>query len=351
MIVQRYVLTSLTKVFIASALVLYGVMFIVEWIRIGRFVSISDIDIFFFAMVPMAVFVLPMALLFSVLLVLERLSTESEIIAMKASGVHSRTLYLPIIILSIICMVAQMAVSTYFGPLSMGKIQARLIQKAPEKIYAFLKEREFDDTFKGITIYIESINQVQRELKNIFIETTGSRRSVITADTGTIDVTPSGIMMKLIGGSMFTNTSTALRYITFDEYVFSIDANFGRQLSIRSYKSATQPVLKQMIRENPRPKWIKEYHNRFSFPVLNIILGLIGISFGIQRPRSPRFTGFIVGISTILGYYIVFIFADRAVKGELLDPLIGAWIPNVIFCLVLITIWLWRKYGFGKGGI
>ena len=351
MIVLRYVLTSLTKVFLASALVLYGVMFVVEWIRIGKFVSISDVDIFFYAMVPMAIFVLPMALLFSVLLVLERLSTESEIIAMKASGVHYRTLYLPIIALSFLCMAAQMAVSTYFGPLSMGKIQERLVQKAPEKIYAFLKEREFDNTFKGLTLYIESINQVQKELKNVFIETTGSEGAVITADTGTIDIIPSGIMMRLTGGSMFMNTGTALRYITFDEYVFSIEANFGRKLSIRTHKSATQSQLRQLIKENPRPKWIKEYHNRFSFPVLNIILGLIGISFGIQRPRSPRFTGFIVGISTILGYYMVFIFADRAVKGGLLNPLIGAWMPNMILGLVLAAIWVWRKSGFGKGGI
>ncbi len=346
MIVLRYVLTSLTKVFLASALVLYGVMFIVEWIRIGKFVSISDIDIFFFAMVPMAIFVLPMALLFSVLLVLERLSTESEIIAMKASGVHSSTLYLPIIVLSFVCMGAQMAVSTYLGPLSMGKIQERLVAKAPEKIYAFLGEREFDDTFKGITIYIESINQVQRQLKNVFIETTGSTGSVITADTGTIDVTPSGILMKLSGGSMFTKSEKALRYVTFDEYVFSIEANFGRQLRIRTHETATQPQLRQLIRENPRPKWIKEYHNRFSFPVLNIILGLIGISFGVQRPRSPRFTGFIVGISTIMGYYMVFIFADRAVKGELLDPVFGAWMPNMIFALVLIAVWAWRRLRF-----
>lgn len=350
MIVQRYVMTSLTRVFIASALVLYGVMFIVEWIRIGRFVSVSDMDIFFFAMVPMAIFVLPMALLFSVLIVLERLSTESEIIAMRASGVRNRTLYLPVIGLSIICMVVQMAVSTYLGPLSMGKIQEELVAKAPEKIYAFLKEREFDDTFKGITLYIESINQVEKELKNIFIETSGSSGSVITADTGTIEITPSGILMKLKRGSMFSSTRETIRYITFGEYDFSIEGNFGRQLSIRSHETATQPILKQMIRNDPRPKWIKEYHNRFSFPVLNIILGLIGISFGIQRPRAPRFTGFIVGISTILGYYIVFIFADRAVKGELLDPVLGAWMPNIIFCGVLIGIWLWRTYGFGKGG-
>lgn len=350
MIVQRYIILNLARVFVSSALVLYGVMLVVEWIRIGRFISLRELDVLFYAMVPMAIFIIPMALLFSVLMVLERLSTESEIIAMKACGVRNHTLYLPIIVLSIVCMAGHMAVSTYLGPLSMGRIQARLMEKAPEKIYAFLKEREFDDTFKGIIIYIESINQVQRELKGVFIETQGKDPSIITADTGTIDISPSGIMMRLINGSIFTKNTAATRYITFEEYVFSLEANLGRQLRIRTYETATQGSLRQLIRENPAPKWVKEYHNRFSFPVLNVILGLIGISFGIQRPRSPRFTGFIVGISTIMGYYLAFIFADRLVKGGLLDPVVGAWLPNMIFCGVLVAIGVSRRYHFGEGG-
>ncbi|MBN2298384.1 MAG: LptF/LptG family permease [Deltaproteobacteria bacterium] len=350
MIIRRYILRYLTTVFLSSSLVLYAVMFIVEWIRIGRFVSISDIDVFFFIMVPMAVFVLPMALLFSILLVLEKLSTESEIIAMKACGVKNSTLSLPVIILSVLCMMAHMSISTYLGPMSIKKIETKLVEKAPEKIYAFLKEREFDDTFKGIILYIETVNQVQKRLNNVFIETMGKDSSIITAETGTIDVTSSGIMMRLTDGSMYMSTEAALRYITFDEYLFTIEANLGKELSIRAYESATQPELKEMIRKYPEPRWIKEYYNRFSFPVLNIILGLIGISFGIQRPRSPRHTGFIVGISTILGYYLVFIFADRLVRAELLAPLWGAWMPNMFFCFVLIAIHLWRKSPLSQGG-
>ncbi|HHO74863.1 MAG TPA: YjgP/YjgQ family permease [Deltaproteobacteria bacterium] len=350
MIIQRYILRYLLTVFFSSSLVLYAVMFIVEWIRIGRFVSISDIDVFFVIMIPMAVFVVPMALLFSILLVLERLSTESEIIAMKACGIQNLTLSLPIIFLSTLCMISHMAVSTYLGPMSMKKIESQLIEKAPEKIYAFLKEREFDDTFKGITLYIESVNHVEKRLNNVFIETTGNESSIITADTGTIDVTASGIMMRLMNGSMFMNTGAVLRYITFDEYLFTIEASLGKELSIRAYESATQPELKEMMTLYPEPRWVKEYYNRVSFPVLNIILGIIGISFGIQRPRSPRYTGFIVGISTILGYYLVYIFADRMVRAELLAPFVGAWMPNIIFCIVLLGIYIWRKSHLSKGG-
>ncbi|MDT8271930.1 MAG: LptF/LptG family permease, partial [Desulfomonilia bacterium] len=127
--------------------------------------------------------------------------------------------------------------------------------------------------------------------------------------------------------------------------------NLARELRIRTYDTATQPQLRIMISEDPRPRMIKEYHNRFAFPVLNIILALIGITFGIQKPRTPKFTGFIAGLGTIMGYYLVFVFADRLVKGGVLDPVLGAWLPNTAFGIVLLLVVVWRRSPLAKGRI
>ncbi len=162
MIIQKYILNHLARLFLGALLVLYGVMFIVEWIRIGQVISRDDFDIFLMALIPLAVFVLPMALIFSVLMALERLSIESEIIAMQACGIPRRTLYTPILMIAFLCLIVHLSISTYLGPLSMQRIQDRLVQKAPQKVYAFLQEREFINTFKGITLYIESVNQKKR---------------------------------------------------------------------------------------------------------------------------------------------------------------------------------------------
>lgn len=348
--ISRYILTSLIEVFLGTLAVLYGVMFIIQWIRVGSLISLKDMDLLLMAMVPMSVFVIPMALIFSTLMVLERLSSESEIIAMKACGVRSRTIYAPVMVMSLVAMLLHGFISTYLGPWSMKTIQTRLLKEAPQKAIAFLKEREFDDTFKNIIVYVESVNQKKRKFTGVFIETSGKEHAVITSEKGSIDVVPGAVMMKLKNGSMFMSTKTVDRYITFDEYVFSLEADVSNQFQIRSYDTATQPEFGQMIRKDPRPKWIKEYHNRISFPVLNLILGLMGISFGIVRPRSPKFTGFIVGLSTIVGYYLVFVLSDRMVKGHLVDPVLAAWTPNAVFCVVLAVVWLSRRFTFSEGG-
>jgi lipopolysaccharide export system permease protein len=349
--IKLYIFRTLIEVFLGTLAVLYGVMFIIQWIQVGALLTINDADIIFLAMVPMSAFVIPMGLIFSTLIVLEKFSSESEIIAMKACGVRSRSIFAPIIFLSVAAMLVHLSISTFMGPLSMKTIQTRLLQIAPQRVFSFLKEREFDDTFKDIIIYVESVNQRQREFKGVFIETSGTERAVISAEKGTLEATPGAIMMKLDKGSIFMSTKTVDRYLTFDEYSFSLEADLTSQLHIKTFDTATQDEFKQLMKKNHDPKLIKEYHNRISFPVLNIILALVGISFGVVSPRSPRFTGFITGIGTIVGYYLIYIMADRAVKGQILDPVFGAWLPNIIFCLGLALVWGYQRVISRKGGI
>ncbi|HDP26204.1 MAG TPA: YjgP/YjgQ family permease [Deltaproteobacteria bacterium] len=349
--ISRYIGGSLIEVFLASCAVLYAVMVIVEWVRIGAFISFRELDILLLAMVPMSIFVLPMALIFSVLIVLERLSSDSEIIAMKACGVSMRTIASPILVLSLACMIINLIMSTFAGPVSMQRIQDRLLEAAPKKMYAFLTERKFDNTFKDLVFYVESVDHAERVLNTVFLETTGTEKTIITAEKGFLDLGQSGIMMRLINGSMYMEKGASRRWLTFDEYVFSLEANLARELRIRTYDTATQPQLRIMISEDPRPRMIKEYHNRFAFPVLNIILALIGITFGIQKPRTQKFTGFIAGLGTIMGYYLVFVFADRLVKGGVLDPVLGAWLPNMAFGIVLLLVVVWRRSPLGKARI
>jgi lipopolysaccharide export system permease protein len=350
--IQLYIFKSLIEIFFGTLAVLYGVMLIVQWIEVGGFLSLNEADILFLSMVPMTAFVLPMSLVFSTLLVLEKFSSESEVIAMKACGVRSRTIFAPIILLAVAAMILHVSITTYLGPLSMKSIQGRLVQIAPQRVFSFLKEREFDNSFKDIVIYVESVNQRARQFKGVFIETSGKERAVITAEKGTLEATPGYIMMKLKNGSIFMSSKSIDRYLSFDQYSFTLETDLSREFSIKSYDTATQAEFRELMKKKRDPKTKKEYYNRISFPVLNLILAIVGISFGIVSPRSPRFTGFIVGIGTIVGYYLVYVLADRAVKGTLVSPFVGAWIPNIAFCILLLAVWGWRKVlSAERGGI
>ena len=45
MIINRYILGYLLKTFVGASLVLYGVMIIVQWIRIGQLITMRDLDV------------------------------------------------------------------------------------------------------------------------------------------------------------------------------------------------------------------------------------------------------------------------------------------------------------------
>jgi len=350
MIVRRYIAAHILKAFAAALAVLSGVMIIVEWIQMGSLLTLKDFDLVLLALVPMGRYIIPVALLFSILLVLERLSSESEVIAMQACGVTKASLYRPAIEFAVLCMIVNLAISLYWGPLSLQRIQTRLISEAPKRMYAFLKERDFDESFKGLAVYVQSVNPAKRRIQGIFIENKGPDHHVITAERGSVEVVDGHVMLRLLNGSLYTARGPIVRYLTFKEYTFFLKVNFGRQIGIRNWEIATQPELKSMIAKKPEVKWIKEYHNRFAFPVLNLILGVMGVAFGVQKPRSPKFTGFVVGIATIFGYYLVFLLADRLVRGGRLDPVIGAWAPDLVFCGLLAGLWLWRRSGLGEAG-
>lgn len=350
MLIRRYIAAHIVKAFAAALAVLSGVMIIVQWLQMGSILTLRDFDLVLLALVPMGRYIIPVALLFSILFVLERLSSESEVIAMQACGVTKASLYRPAIEFAVVCMLVNLAISLYGGPLSMQRIQTRLITEAPKRMYAFLKERDFDESFKGLAIYVQSVNPAKRRIQGIFIEDKGRDHHVITAERGAIEVVGDRVMLKLVNGSLYTARGPIVRYVTFKEYAFFLKVNFGRKVGIRNWEIATQPELKAMIAQEPQVKWVKEYHNRLAFPVLNLILGVMGVAFGVQRPRSPKFTGFVVGIATIFGYYLVFLLADRLVRGGTLDPVIGAWTPDLVFCGLLAGLWLWRRSGFGADG-
>ena len=70
---------------------------------------------------------------------------------------------------------------------------------------------------------------------------------------------------------------------------------------------------------------------KFSFPAICIVFGLIGASLGARpNSRTSRSQGFGVSVLLIFMYYLLmFVFSSLGVKGTLL-PFVSAWSPVLI---------------------
>ncbi|HOM29802.1 MAG TPA: LptF/LptG family permease [Deltaproteobacteria bacterium] len=343
MIVARYMFGRLLAVFSGTAAALFGVMFAVQWMRLGRALGIGDVDILLLTLVPLSTFVIPMSLLFTVLLVLEKLSVDSEIVAMRASGVRDTLLFMPIVVFSLCLALVHLAVSTTIGPLAMKAVHGDLMRSAPRKMLAFFKEREFNDRFRDLVLYVESVNQRKRQLKGVFLEGSKPGRFVVSARRGNVEIDGTRVTLILKEGGMFSSAGDADRYLTFDEYSFTLQADLEGMLRIKSYDTATQGEFRRLIEQDPSPKRVREYHNRYAFPVINILLAAIGIVFGVQNPRSPRYTGFLIGMATIVAYYLSNVMSARLVAARVMDPVLGAWLADICFATFLVLVVSFRR--------
>ena len=99
------------------------------------------------------VYALPVGLLTGILLTMGRLSAQSEITALRSSGVGIFRLSSSVIVFSILGALASLTVNFYYGPRAMASFRQEkeaIIQKNP---LSFIQEKTFVRGFSGLVIY------------------------------------------------------------------------------------------------------------------------------------------------------------------------------------------------------
>ena len=78
-------------------------------------------------------------------------------------------------------------------------------------------------------------------------------------------------------------------------------------------------------------KLLVTFYKRWASPFAVIIMSFIGFSLGSRYVRGASAVS--IGLSVLIGYtyYIVMVTMDALGVGGYISPLIGAWIPNVLF--------------------
>jgi LPS export ABC transporter permease LptG len=77
--------------------------------------------------------------------------------------------------------------------------------------------------------------------------------------------------------------------------------------------------------------YLVDLYSKLSFPLVNLVMVLVGIPFSLQSPRNGRVFGVGLAIAIMAGYLVVHYVALSFARADLLPPLIAAWAANVIF--------------------
>ncbi len=388
-ILSRYILKEAAAYFILALFTFTGILLTVRMLRlasliINKGVEVGQIVQVFLAIIPAFMEVaIPLATLLGVMLAFGRLSGDSEVIVMRASGVSILQLVRPILFFGILCGLVSLGVTHWLSPWGFQILQRTLFDIARSKSTAGLEPGIFNK-LGNLTLYADEIDYRTGGLKRVLIDDKRDpkERKVITATHGEIvsNEVDRTITLRLFDGSIHeqvegkyvvTDYDSNSVGLSSDEAIDPDTMNRGRSnreltlgeindeiaryeallrntqpaesappamveptgISAPNLSDKAPPLTPKDIKRKVRKLRVEGYR-RFSMPFASFILALIALPLGIQQPRSQRTWG--AGLSAMLGllvftlYYGLLSVGVAMAESGKIPALLGLWLPNLV---------------------
>lgn len=325
-----------------TAVLLMGRMLKLADMVVSKGVPLRELGLLIIYLLPnFAMITIPMALLFAVLLAFSRLSADSEIIAIKASGTSLYRLLPPVMAIATLAYIVTTIVALYLLPLGNVAFKQLLYRVVEGRLSLNLKEQVFNNSIPGLVIYLDRNIEKNGRLSGILIQDERNPKEISTifADSGTLDSDEKGkkLLLHLSNGSIHqASPQDKYRRLDFTEYVLNIDLAKSIKAIVKNEQDMTLSEIRTKLQQggSARKQSIEmalEIQRRFALPFACIIFAIVAMPLGIQNRRSGKAAGFSLSIAAILVYYIFQSFGRTLGEKELLHPALAIWLPNLIF--------------------
>jgi len=376
-LIDRYILREIALPFLMILLVLTFVLLMGKILQlmdlmINKGVGFLDIArLMFYLMPAFLMFTIPISLLIAILIAIGRLSGDNEITILKMSGISLYRLSLPVFFASLIAFALTLVTTLYLMPYGNLATKNLLFDMARQKASIGIREKIFNDEFKGLILYAESVPIEGNILEGVFIsdQRTGHEPSTIVARKAYLisDPTTMAITMRLEEGSTHAVAPELKNYRKMDFQFYDIRLDLSNTLAEGEkglVKSSTEMTAAELIatlnsrsvKDEVFRELAIELNKKITIPLSCLVFGLIGLPLGLRKNRSVRSRGFTIGLAVVLVYYLLRLSGEAFVETGKLAPIIGTWAPNVLFAVAGAILFvlaakemtLWGTLDFGK---
>jgi len=290
------------------------------------------------------VFTIPMATLLGVLIAFLRLSSDNEIVALKAAGVSLARLLPPVAALALFSWAACSALALWALPWGNNNFENLVYKVASSQAELALKEGAFIDTFPHLVIYIDKLPG-GGVLKDVFIvdQRDPEKQHTIVAKRGKFFPAKGGkLILRLYEGGIHAVSpdKRSAQTAGFDTYDVTLDAGaFVAQKRKEKHEKEmyVTELLAELRKAQPDSKRYylvdMELQKKFSLPFACLVMALIGLPLGIHS-RSGRSWGVAVALVVFLSYYLLLSAAWSFGESGFYPPAVGMWVPNIVFGLL-----------------
>lgn len=353
-ILRRYCFRELVtpfflSLFLVTFIFMVGNLFDLADLLVNKGVSFFDVIKLIILMIPSLLgFILPTAVLTSILLVFGGFAQNNEINAMRASGVNLIRLVLPIISLGFLLSFFSLFLIDQIQPRSEYQSRQLIRELVVKRPAAYLEAGRFIKDFQGYTIWINKIHGSKLEGVTIFQHQEDKPTRTIIAEWG--EAIPSedqrSLAIKLYNGTSDEpnpDDDSVLYKLNFETFVLSnITIGKPRGGVKKKEKEMTIDELLYQLKNSEEVKNFpkkrreteSEIHKKISFSFATVLFVLIGLPVAVISRRGEALISFTFAMIVVSIYYVLFVWGRMMAINGYLPPWIALWLPNFILLTV-----------------
>ncbi len=300
-------------------------------------------------------YILPLGVLMATVLLFNRMSSDNEVTALRASGVSLLQIIAPVILLGVLisglCAWLQFSVS----PTAKRRAKWLLKEQLLENPIALLNENSAIEIFKGYRILIGAKRGTEVADVHIVVQDpkTGRLKENITARAGeiTVDKAAQIMLLKLKNATIVRidpDDPNKTQRIIGKRCEFELP--YARHMNRKPLIHRVQelPISQLCARMQllaatgeDRSHCFLELHWRAVWALAPFTFILIGIPLGLQIARHDNYSGLAGSVVVAVCYYIPIMLFSETMPPRL-HPELFMWLPNLLLQAVGLIL-LWRR--------
>jgi lipopolysaccharide export system permease protein len=282
---------------------------------------------------------LPAAFFAGVLMAAMRLSGDSELDAMQASGVGLFRVMIPIMALAVVLMVCSVIILGFMQPYTRYAYKAALYLVTNTAWDAALERGAFFTGFGGKTILVDDIGDHGHKLAGIFIYEPSPEGGTITttAQEGTIYRSPDAfehILHLQRGVRIETGTGHEAKVLSFEQ----LDLPLEQETGPAPFRDRGEQVGELNLFELTHIWWYgsadfkparvsAEFNGRVVRIASLLFLPALAFPLGIGSRRNRRGAELLLGAVLLVAYHHMLQFGETMVEARTATALVALWLP------------------------
>lgn len=331
----------------------------------------SVAEIFLFTLPATFTITIPMGVLVGILVGLSRMAADSEVTAIRSSGMGVGMFIRAVSIFAVGAWLLGMLNSVYLAPqsaIALDHLQERL--RSSQASFE-IEPRVFYEDFKDIVLYVQDAipSKGQALWRGVFladISDPSSPKITLAKRGALLSDAPNKLRFHLEDGTQqeaVPKVQDQYSITTFEntEIPIAIPSDENRPHDLLPVAElGLQSLLRNAARERKAAESVRisdpglynyslvkaryyeiEFQRRFALPAACMVLAMVGIPLGLSARKGGKSTGFVLTILLVVVYYFFSMIGVQMARQGRMSPWLGSWWGNIFFFLCGLFL-LWR---------